>query len=306
LLTTLPPEYDPMFLTGNFKRKKHRVVMQLPGVAQLGSVIAHVNSKDRRKELNSAFHERHDPWLTMPKMSLSKAKRVEKLLLEVCLDADLDLELSTAALAYAYFERLVLQNVVSKYNRKIAASVALLLAVKYNEPVTPEATCRARLAKVLGLLEHKMHVRRSDVLKSEVGALVYLHFDLEIKREALLHIFDRMLAKSFDPTIPDDYEPLLSQHRDAHPSMVGPIEHTDEFKAEEMRRKRVNNTDVDTADEGNFYHDDSADGLLLPSAAFSIRETDTPTLGEDGGEEGVISLEKRMPLTIVIPQVGTQ
>ncbi len=216
LLDLDPPEYDPSFLTGNFKLKKHRVVMRLPGV--VGSVISYVHEKDRRAELNRLFRDRHDEWLTTSKMSLSKAVKVRKLILEIVLE--LDLEISTAALAYAYFERLVLQNVVSKYNRKIAAGVALLLAFKYNEPVT-RAAGRARLVDLFDEMEAKLHVRRADVLKSEIGALVYLQFDLDVAKDAIWSLFDGMLATAFDDIIPDAYQGItMMQNRDRRPVAV--------------------------------------------------------------------------------------
>ena len=45
----------------------------------------------------------------------------------------LDLELSTAAIAHVYLEKLILLNLVRKHSRKVTAAVCLLLAVKFNE-----------------------------------------------------------------------------------------------------------------------------------------------------------------------------
>jgi hypothetical protein len=44
-----------------------------------------------------------------------------------------DLELSTAAVAHVYLEKLILDNLTRKDSRKISAAVCLLLAIKFNE-----------------------------------------------------------------------------------------------------------------------------------------------------------------------------
>ena len=71
-------------------------------------------------------------WLN-PSMSLSKLRRCKALLLSCGLE--LDLELSTVALACVYVERLCWRNVLEKKNRKLASAVCLALAFKWNEAV---------------------------------------------------------------------------------------------------------------------------------------------------------------------------
>ncbi|KAJ1828263.1 hypothetical protein LPJ70_007282, partial [Coemansia sp. RSA 2708] len=44
-----------------------------------------------------------------------------------------DLELSTAAIGWVYFEKLILKGYVVKDNRKLVAAVCLFLAMKINE-----------------------------------------------------------------------------------------------------------------------------------------------------------------------------
>jgi len=212
LLDEPAERYDPAFLCGGFKLKRHRAVMKLPGV--VASVISYVREKERKKELNSLFKARHAEWLTSAKFSLSKAKKIKSLLLDIALA--LDLEIATAALAYAYFERLVMENVVSKYNRKVAAGAALLLAFKYNEPVTPDAPGDdQRLPQLFEAIENTMHVKRQEVIRTELGALVNLKFDLQIEPETIFLIFEGMLAAApyDDLKLPPEYAALLRQQR---------------------------------------------------------------------------------------------
>jgi len=194
--------------------------MKLPGV--VASVVSYVREKERKKELNSLFKARHGEWLTSAKFSLSKAKKIKSLLLDIALD--LDLEIATAALAYAYFERLVMENVVSKYNRKVAAGAALLLAFKYNEPVTPDAPGDdQRLPQLFEAIENTMHVKRQEVIRTELGALVHLKFDLQIEPDTIFLIFESMLAAApyDDLKLPPEYAALLRGRNDVQGSSSG-------------------------------------------------------------------------------------
>jgi hypothetical protein len=75
----------------------------------------------------------HEEWLGGGRaaMTLSKLRMVKSLILTAAIAARC--ELSTAALAHVYFEKMVLQGVVVKENRKAYGAVALLLAFKFND-----------------------------------------------------------------------------------------------------------------------------------------------------------------------------
>ncbi|RKP08162.1 hypothetical protein THASP1DRAFT_16032 [Thamnocephalis sphaerospora] len=64
-------------------------------------------------------------------MTLSKIRSLKSRLLNFGIAQDL--ELSTIALSYVYFEKLVLARMINKANRRLVAGVCLLLAVKVNE-----------------------------------------------------------------------------------------------------------------------------------------------------------------------------
>ncbi|KAJ1489425.1 hypothetical protein T484DRAFT_1779986 [Baffinella frigidus] len=46
--------------------------------------------------------------------------------------SSLDLNVSTAAVAHVYLEKLILKNLVAKHNRKVREAACLLLAMKFN------------------------------------------------------------------------------------------------------------------------------------------------------------------------------
>jgi hypothetical protein len=101
-------------------------------------------------------------WLPQS-LTLSKIRRVKSLMLEI--SKTLDLEVSTVALGYVYFEKLTMkvhanrfvplvlsvsrcaaeQSVVNKENRKLIAAVCLLLAWKFNEGAMPQGKAKKRL-----------------------------------------------------------------------------------------------------------------------------------------------------------------
>eukprot|EP00961_Rhodomonas_salina_P058718 788796-Rhodomonas_salina.1 len=64
-------------------------------------------------------------------ITLSKIRALKEDIVDIVLF--LNLELSTAALAHVYLEKLILRNLVRKVSRKVTAAVCLLLALKFNE-----------------------------------------------------------------------------------------------------------------------------------------------------------------------------
>jgi len=69
-----------------------------------------------------------------PSLTLSKIRKVKDLLVEVASKPDIDLEASTVAISYVFFEKLVMNHFVTKANRKLVAAACLMLAAKTNDP----------------------------------------------------------------------------------------------------------------------------------------------------------------------------
>ena len=69
-------------------------------------MIQYTRPSDLKRELNEHFRNRH-PTID-PAITLSKIRKVKSELLAI--SEELDLEISTAALAYAYFEKLVMKG----------------------------------------------------------------------------------------------------------------------------------------------------------------------------------------------------
>ncbi|KAJ3300327.1 hypothetical protein HK104_001745 [Borealophlyctis nickersoniae] len=129
--STEPNSYHPFFLDDpELKIGKHKTVLTLP--CFMGSIIQYSKPSDIKKELNEHFRETHPS--VDPSITLTQIRNLKEKMLAV---ADMqDLEFSSVASAYVYFEKLVLKNMVSKFNRRLIAgeNKGGNEAVKVNDP----------------------------------------------------------------------------------------------------------------------------------------------------------------------------
>ncbi|GBG30855.1 CDK5 and ABL1 enzyme substrate 1 [Hondaea fermentalgiana] len=188
-------EYHPMALDDPHMRLgKHRIVQGLDGYYL--SVLPYTKKKVLKQELNEVFREKH-PELPA-ELTLSKIRNLKREVLEHA--RTLNLELSTAALAIVYFEKLVFKGVVDKRNRKLVMSVCLLLAYKLNEPKLPET---ATVADLLEDIERVQALAPRQVLEAEFNVFGHLLFHLNASKEHVLTHFSRLL-KTIETT-PTEY-----------------------------------------------------------------------------------------------------
>ncbi|KAJ1953829.1 hypothetical protein GGI12_005929, partial [Dipsacomyces acuminosporus] len=101
-----------------------RTVLGLTGY--MGTVFEYSRADDLRQELNDHFREAH-PELWAVGLTLDQIRRLRAHMLRVAREQDL--ELSTAAIAWVYFEKLIWKGYVVKDNRKLVSgkNQALLL-----------------------------------------------------------------------------------------------------------------------------------------------------------------------------------
>ena len=104
LLNPAPPgTYDPDEIDDpDLKTGRHKTVITLP--SYMVSIIQSARASDLKQELNDQFKQRHEN--LDPTLTLSKIRNLKLSLLQVSLTENL--ELSTLAKAYVYFEKLVL------------------------------------------------------------------------------------------------------------------------------------------------------------------------------------------------------
>ncbi|KAI8376218.1 uncharacterized protein BYT42DRAFT_573815 [Radiomyces spectabilis] len=144
-----------------------------------------IRSSELKRELNEQFKLAHPE--IPPEITLSKIRAIKLHLLEI--GQTVDLEISTLAHAYVYFEKLVIKNVVTKKNRKLIAGCCLFLANKINE---------AKGTHCGGLLEaidEELDVDADDVYKHEFAVFADLEFNLYIPRREFMPHMERILKQ---------------------------------------------------------------------------------------------------------------
>lgn len=114
-------------ITGGERRRK---MISLPSYRV--SMISFVDKKILKKDLNHNFYVQH-PGLEMREIKLTHLRKIKNELLVYALEENSILDLSTVAHAYWYFERLVVQGMVGKHNRKEIMAACVLLAIKFLE-----------------------------------------------------------------------------------------------------------------------------------------------------------------------------
>ncbi|KAI8597616.1 hypothetical protein EDD21DRAFT_357105 [Dissophora ornata] len=192
--------YDPYYLDDpELKTGKNRTVISL--ACYMGSVIQYTRPSDLKRELNEHFRSTHPT--VDPSITLSKIRKVKSDLLAI--SEEMDLEISTAALAYAYFEKLILKgnwkgsgystestsSPVTKENRKLMACVCLLLAYKVNEPKRSPGEFTALMKQ---MTKH-MDVSIKDIKEHEFQVFALLEFNLNLPRQEFLPHFEQILYR---------------------------------------------------------------------------------------------------------------
>mmetsp|Transcript_6083 Transcript_6083/g.13615 ORF Transcript_6083/g.13615 Transcript_6083/m.13615 type:complete len:533 (+) Transcript_6083:548-2146(+) len=167
------------------RQGKHRTVQSLDGY--YFSFLPYTKKKDLKSELNELFREQH-PDLPHD-LTLSKIRNLKKEVLEHV--RNVGLEMTTAALAIIYFEKLVFKGVVSKQNRKLVMSVCLVLAYKFNEKKNFQGS--ETLKKLLEDIERIQSLSPKQVLEAEFPVFGHLLFHLKVDTDEVMVHFSRLL-----------------------------------------------------------------------------------------------------------------
>lgn len=170
--------YDPFQLDcKDVNIGKHRVVKTLEGYSF--SIISYKRKRDLKEEINSVFRDRFPKIPTT--LTLSKIRSIKKKLTRIVIN--LGIQLSTLAICFVYLEKLVLRQLVDKYNRKLITSVCLILAFKFNE-TRPEI-----LPKIREELDKVFKTGKKAIFKNEFRVLSLLYFNLLVpKRQWKPHL----------------------------------------------------------------------------------------------------------------------
>ncbi|PFH32066.1 hypothetical protein BESB_020070 [Besnoitia besnoiti] len=190
--------YDPYALDNmRFQQGRHQTVMRMAGSSV--SVIPYFPPQQLKEELNQQFHKMHPS--VHPSMTLSKLRSLKQDMFSL-IEQEEQLDVSTVASAWVYFERLVQMGAVDKSMRKLYAGACLILAFKFNQNGEPNVVQR-----LCGLLTHGDRQRglaSQSLSQAEFTVFGLLGFSLQLSIEHVLpHILHYLESK--DTTFEEVY-----------------------------------------------------------------------------------------------------
>lgn len=168
--TTYQPDYldDPQLT--EMTAGKNRTCLKFSSYAV--SIIDYVKPLELKKEINETFKEKF-PYI---QISLTKLRSIKRELFELAKETGVDV--SIIAQSYIFFEKLILQGLINKSNRKHLAANCLILAAKLNDVPKKE------ISKLIDAAISKFRFdNRKEMISFEFPVLVALEFNLVVRYE---------------------------------------------------------------------------------------------------------------------------
>ncbi|XP_062897295.1 CDK5 and ABL1 enzyme substrate 2 [Mobula hypostoma] len=177
-------EYDPNLLDDpQWPCGKHKRVLIF--ASYMTTVIEYVKPSDLKKDMNETFKEKF-PHIKLTLSKIRSLKREMRSLAEEC-----NLEPCTVALAFVYFEKLVLQGKVNKQNRKLCSGACLLLAAKISSDLK-----KHEVKHLIDKLEERLRLNSKELVAFEFTTLVALEFGLYLPEKKVLPHYRRLVHQS--------------------------------------------------------------------------------------------------------------
>ncbi|XP_061588490.1 CDK5 and ABL1 enzyme substrate 1 [Cololabis saira] len=178
-------EYDPNLLDDpQWPCGKHKRVLIFP--SYMTTVIEYVKPFDLKKDMNETFKEKF-PHIRLTLSKIRSLKReIKKLAQDEC-----GFEEPTVAMAFVYFEKLVLQGKLNKQNRKLCAGACVLLAAKIGGDLK-----KHEVKLLIDKLEERFRVNRRELIAFEFPVLVALEFNLHLPENEIMPHYRRLLQTS--------------------------------------------------------------------------------------------------------------
>ncbi|XP_036275906.1 CDK5 and ABL1 enzyme substrate 2 isoform X2 [Pipistrellus kuhlii] len=169
-----PLEYNPNLLDDpQWPCGKHKRVLIF--ASYMTTVIEYVKPSDLKKDMNETFREKF-PHVRLTLSKIRSLKREMRNISEEC-----NLEPVSVAMAYVYFEKLVLQGKLNKQNRKLCAGACVLLAAKISSDLR-----KNEVKQLIDKLEERFRFNRRDLIGFEFTVLVALELALYLPENQVL------------------------------------------------------------------------------------------------------------------------
>uniref|UniRef100_A0A3P9DNU6 Cdk5 and Abl enzyme substrate 2 n=2 Tax=Haplochromini TaxID=319058 RepID=A0A3P9DNU6_9CICH len=176
-------DYDPNLLSDpQWPCGKHKRVLIF--ASYMTTVIEYVKPSDLKKDMNETFKEKF-PHIKLTLSKIRSLKREMRIVGEDC-----GLQPVTLAMAYVYFEKLVLQGRLNKQNRKLVSAACILLAAKISSDLKKQ-----EVKHLIDKLEERFRISRRELISFEFTILVALEMALYLPESKVMPHFRRLVQQ---------------------------------------------------------------------------------------------------------------
>ncbi|XP_019744018.1 CDK5 and ABL1 enzyme substrate 2-like [Hippocampus comes] len=176
-------EYDPDLLSSpRWPCGRHKRVLIF--ASYVTTVIEYVKPSDLKKDMNETFKEKF-PHILLTLSKIRSLKREMRAVSEEC-----SLQPVTIAMAFVYFEKLVLQGRLNKANRKLVAAACVLLAAKISSDLR-----KHEVKQLIEKLEERFRISRRELVPLEFPVLVALEMGLYLPDSKVMPHYRRLVQQ---------------------------------------------------------------------------------------------------------------
>ncbi|XP_051280268.1 CDK5 and ABL1 enzyme substrate 2 [Dicentrarchus labrax] len=176
-------DYDPNLLNDpQWPCGKHKRVLIF--ASYMTTVIEYVKPSDLKKDMNETFKEKF-PHIKLTLSKIRSLKREMRIVGEDC-----GMQPVTIAMAFVYFEKLVLQGRLNKQNRKLVSAACILLAAKISSDLKKQ-----EVKHLIDKLEERFRISRRELISFEFTILVALEMALYLPESKVMPHYRRLVQQ---------------------------------------------------------------------------------------------------------------
>ncbi|XP_061839781.1 CDK5 and ABL1 enzyme substrate 2 [Nerophis lumbriciformis] len=176
-------DYDPNLLSDpQWPCGRHKRVLIF--ASYVTTVMEYVKPSDLKKDMNETFKEKF-PHILLTLSKIRSLKREMRAVSEEC-----SLQPVTIAMAFVYFEKLVLQGRLNKQNRKLVAAACVLLAAKISSDLR-----KPDVKQLIDKLEERFRINRRELVPLEFSVLVAMEMGLYLPESKVMPHYRRLVQQ---------------------------------------------------------------------------------------------------------------